>query len=81
LDQEYDLALVRKRMREIKPGMRRTDVLMILGRPRQITQDKWEYWPQVIEAFKEFDTVEVLFDDGRVLKVRTGSASLGIGGG
>ena len=80
-DQEYDLDYVKKRMRQVRPGMRRTDVLIILGRPKEIWQNTWIYQPEALPAFKAFDTVVVTFDGDRVLKIEKSAAAIGVGNG
>ena len=79
LDQEYDFAYVLRRSKDLKPGMRRLDVLFLLGRPKIMDRDRWTYLPEGIAAGKLFDTLVVYFRGDRLLRSAVEKCAFRIG--
>jgi hypothetical protein len=48
--QEHKLGDVQKLSKQIQPGMSRLEAHMILGRPREMRANEWDWHPEVIRS-------------------------------
>ena len=64
--QKYELSEVRKRAKELKPGMSKGQVLIILGSPAIKAQSHWDYVDNRPGAIIPAMTLRIEFDEAGV---------------
>jgi outer membrane protein assembly factor BamE (lipoprotein component of BamABCDE complex) len=63
-EQKYDLDEVKRRAKDLQPGMAKLDVLLRLGSPAIRENTRWVYLPSRTGTIIPADALEVRFDTG-----------------
>lgn len=64
-NQKYDFDEVKKRAKQLKPGMTGYNVLILLGSPAKKEGDAWVYLPSRTGAILPAEALQVNFERGR----------------
>jgi outer membrane protein assembly factor BamE (lipoprotein component of BamABCDE complex) len=59
--QKYEFKEVKRRVKELRPGMTRTEVLIALGSPAEVRGDTWVYLPDETGYIIPTELLEVRF--------------------